>query len=146
MQLGAARVEVGDGRLELVDRDLPVRVGLADERGPASELERVAAHDVVAHHAVERLRVALVELDRAGVGDLAHSFDAALERGERLGQRLDLGVEIVGLALRGEPPVRGRVDRGTRARDFSGSRLRGDRSRRAREQERDHARERARRE
>ena len=67
-----------------------------------------------------------------------------LEGGEHLGQRLDLAVEALGLALRGEPLVRGRVDGGAGTRQRTRSCLRADGIRRAREQERDDARERAR--
>ena len=129
LELLALRVEVGDRGLELVDHGLAVGVGLADERGPAPELERVAAHHV--GHVAEGLGVALVELHRPGVGDLPELVDARLELGQRLGERLDLEVEVGGLALRGEPLVRGGVDRGARAGDRLGRGLRGYLARRA---------------
>src|SRR6185295_12425954 len=92
VQLAPAGVEFRDRGLELVYRDLPVRVRLADERGTATELEGVAAHHVAAHHAGQGLRVTFVERHRPVAGDAAHLRHAVLELGEGLGQGRDLDV------------------------------------------------------
>ena len=104
----------------------PFGVGLADERGPAADLERVVAHHVASTRA-EGLGVALVELRPPG----RRRRRAARRPGARLVASVLVSVWIwrsrsAAWRCAANHWFGGRVDRGAGRRDRLGRRLRGD--------------------